>query len=416
MIMEEEKLKVIEEIKQELTKKEIKHIYLNFMDYSGNLLSKMVGVKELIRNTHVSWLDGISLNGSLIEDFCLPSVDADWLVLLPDPTSFRFLPFLAGEQRAASLFCTIKEFGLDTRNVLAKATDEFLARDITPMVGTQLIYSLSQEEREEKQNFYATLATNSDTLFNHELVNYLLETDIDIEYYLPYGKKHQRIDLVPDIATAAADKLLTARWFASSMAKQKGYLLAWENLPENNLSTCPLHLSLWKGKREQNLFFDATQENELSDLARNFISGVLTHQKAIKALAKSTTRYPLKNYQTAYSTKRDNSLIQVPLYFKETQKKDRIGWSKRCIYQGFNADQNIYLGLAAILYAGLDGIMTHEQKKYSSQHSSLPQEDIHQESQEELIQALEEDTYLTEKLGEPMIQKAIQKLKGRQEK
>jgi glutamine synthetase len=413
MFMEEEKQKVIEEIKQKLTKQEVKHIYLNFMDYSGNILSKMVGVKELIRNTHVSWLDGISLNGSLIEDFHLPSVHSDWLVLLPDPTSFRLLPFLTGDQKAASIFCSIKEFALDTRNLLAKVVNEFLAREITPMVGTQLIYSLSQEERDEKQNFYATLATNPDTLFNHELVNDLLAADIDIEYYLPYGKKHQRIDLVPDIATMAADKLLMARWFASNMARQKGYLLEWENLPEDNLSTCPLHLSLWKGKREKNLFFDETQENELSELARNFISGILTHQKAIKALAKSSTKYPLKNYQTAYSTKRDNSLIQVPLYFQETQKKDRIGWSKRCIYQGFNADQNIYLGLAAILYAGLDGISTHQEKKNANQNRLPKENKIVQESHEELVQALKEDTYLTEKLGESIIQKAIQKLGGR---
>lgn len=406
--MEEEKQKKIEEIKQQLTQKEIKHIYLNFVDYSGNLLSKMVGVKELIRNTHVSWLDGISMNGTLIPDFSLSSVSADWLVLLPDPDSFRFLPFLEGEQKAAALFCTINDFPLDTRNLLNKAVGEYLAKGLTPMVGTQLIYALPREEREEEQNFYATLATHPNTLFNHELVNALLSTDIDIEYYLPYGKKHQRIDLVPDIATMAVDKLVTARWFANNMAMQKGYSIEWENLKEDNLSTCPLHLSLWKGKREQNLFFDATQENELSPLAKQFISGILTHQKAIKALAKSCTKYPLKNYQTRYSIERDNSLIQVPLYFKETQKKDRVGWSKRCIYQGFNADQNIYLGLAAILYAGMDGISTGQEIKMLDE-----KETVHQETQEELMNALEEDHYFIEKLGEPIIQKAIQKLGGK---
>ena len=59
----------IEKIKKELKEKEIQNIYLNFVDFTGNVLTKMVGVQELINNTHVSWFDGISINGNLIQDF-----------------------------------------------------------------------------------------------------------------------------------------------------------------------------------------------------------------------------------------------------------------------------------------------------------------------------------------------------------
>ena len=38
----------IEKIKKELKEKEIQNIYLNFVDFTGNVLTKMVGVQELI--------------------------------------------------------------------------------------------------------------------------------------------------------------------------------------------------------------------------------------------------------------------------------------------------------------------------------------------------------------------------------
>ena len=113
----------IEQIKIELKEKEIEHIYLNFVDFSGHILNKMVGVHELIRNTHVSWFDGISLNGKLLKDF-KDEEDRDWLVLLPDPFSFRILPFLTEDEgKSALLFCDIKNNPLDTRKLLENALE-----------------------------------------------------------------------------------------------------------------------------------------------------------------------------------------------------------------------------------------------------------------------------------------------------
>lgn len=397
----------IEQIKTELKEKKIEHIYLNFVDFSGHILNKMVGVQELIRNTHVSWFDGISLNGKLLKDF-KDEENSDWLVLLPDPFSFRILPFLTeAEGKSALLFCDIKNNPLDTRKLLENAVEEFLSLGITPMMGTQLIYSIGQTENE--QNFYQTYATNPNTIFHHKLVQNLLKSGIDIEYYMPYGIKHERIDLVPDIASNAADKLFTAKWFAQNMAIQSQKNITFENLPEENLSSAPVHISLWKGKREQNLFFDGEMEDELSKLGRKFIHGILFHQKAIQAITKSCTKEPLKNYRIEVSNKRDDSILQVPLYFQEKQKKDRVGWSKRCIYQGLNAENNYYLMFATLLYAGLDGIQKElvldeiKNKKTNQFHIS------------ELIEGLEKDVYLTNKLGKTLVQKVIKRLGGEKE-
>ena len=108
-------------------------------------------------------------------------------------------------------------------------------------------------------------------------------------------------------------------------------------------------------------------------------------------------------YQTKISVNRGNSLIQVPLYFNEKQKQDRVGWSKRCIYNGLNSDQNYYLMFAVLLYAGLYGI--------ENKLGGIERIEVDAYTKEEMISDLEENTYFKEKLGEKLIQKAINKLK-----
>ena len=396
-----EQIEQIEYIKKELKEKEIQNIYLNFVDFSGNILTKMVGVKELINNTHVSWFDGISINGRLIQDFG-DRKNNDWLVILPDPASFRIVPFLKDEnQKAALIFCSIKNNYLDTRGLLKQAVYEFQELEMTPMFGTQFIYSINSNEN--NQDFYKTLATNKNTIFQNNLVNEVLKAGIDIEYYMPYGKEHNRIDLVPDIADVAADKLWTIKWFSENLANQNGIEISFKNMEKLSLSSCPVHMSLWRGKREKNLFFDGGDKFELSQLAKNFMNGIIYYQKSIKALATATSKNSQKYYQTKISVNRGNSLLQVPLYFNEKQKQDRIGWSKRCIYNGLNAEQNYYLMFAVLLYAGLYGIQ--------NKLDTIEKSEIDSYTKEELIKDLENNGYFKEKLGEKLIQKAINKLK-----
>ena len=394
-------LEQIEKIKKELKEKEIQNIYLNFVDFSGNILTKMVGVQELINNTHVSWFDGISINGRLLQDFN-DKKSNDWLVILPDPFSFRVIPFLKEEnQRAALIFCSIKNSYIDTKGLLKQAVHEFEKLEMTPMFGTEFIYSINTKE--ENQDYYKLLATNKNTIFQNNLVNEILKSGIEIEYYLPYGKKHNRIDLVPDVADVAADKLWTAKWFAENLANAQNIDISFNNIENSNLSSCPVHMSLWRGKREKNLFFDGEDKFELSQLAKNFMNGILYHQRSIKALSAVTSENPQKYYQTKISVNRGNSLIQVPLYFNEKQKQDRVGWSKRCIYNGLNADQNYYLMFAVLLYAGLYGI--------ENKLGGIERIEVDAYTKEEMISDLEENTYFKEKLGEKLIQKAINKLK-----
>lgn len=395
--MKEENLSEIEKISLKIKENGIENIYLNFVDFKGNMRSKLVGVKELINNTHVSWNDGISINGKLIKDF-ENEHNADWLVLLPDSKSFRIIPFLDDDNKSGMIMCRIKNFSLDTRNLLEKAVSD-IEKEISAqaIIGSELIYEYVDSE----QDYYSSLPTSQSTKFNNILANYLLQTDIDVEYYMQYGKSHNRIDLVPDIANISADKLQISKWFLNSLAYKNNVEIKFSNLDNKIISSCPLHISLWDENKKNNLFFDENDELELSKLAKQFINGILYFHKYIYAICKITTNQEMLKLIPKASVERDDSLIMVPLYFKEKQKKDRIGWSKRIIFQGLNSDANHYLAISAILYAGLYGIKNNidENLNYKLEYTN-----------KELYDEIRNNKYFYEKFGIEVSNKIQRKL------
>ena len=132
------------------------------------------------------------------------------------------------------------------------------------------------------------------------------------------------------------------------------------------------------------------------------MNGILYHEKSLKAIATATSNEPQKYYRTKISVTRGNSLLQVPLYFNEKQKQDRVGWSKRCIYNGLNASQNYYLMFSALLYAGLYGIQ--------NKIEPVKNVEVDAYTKKELVESLRSNEYFKEKLGEKIIDKAIKKL------
>lgn len=390
----------IEKIKKFLEEKDIQNIYLAFVDLKGKMFYKSVGVEELIKNTHVSWFDGISINGNLIKDF-KDNKKSEWMVLLPDSNAFYYLPFIKDEeQKAGIIMCNLKNHPYDTRMLLKKAVQEYTDIGLTPIIGPELIYSTDNITK--RQDFYSSLPVYPSTIFNNKVVNNILAANIDIEYYMPFGKEHNRIDLVPDVADISADKLFICKWFVENIAYLENTKINFNNIQEENLSSCPVHFSVWKGNREKNLFFDGDRQNELSILGEKFINGILYYNKFIKAIIKSCTNNQLKEHIVKFSNNRDNSLIHVPLYFNEKQKKDRIGWSKRCIFNGLNSDCNFYLVFACILYAGLYGI--------NSKKTLSIEERLDNYTNEEYIEEIKRNKYFNEKLGEGLISKIIRKM------
>jgi glutamine synthetase len=112
------------------------------------------------------------------------------------------------------------------------------------------------------------------------------------------------------------------------------------------------HQSLFKAG--QNVFWDANSPDQLSDMARYYMGGIMSHARALSAITNPT----INSYKRlvpgfeapvyiAWSGANRSCLIRVPA---------KRGLSTRIEVRNPDPSCNPYLALAVMLRAGLDGI------------------------------------------------------------
>jgi glutamine synthetase len=115
------------------------------------------------------------------------------------------------------------------------------------------------------------------------------------------------------------------------------------------------HVSLFEG--DQNAFYEAGGQYQLSDTAKHFIAGVLKHAPEITAV----TNQFVNSYKrlwggdeapsfVTWGHNNRSALVRVPLY------KPNKGQSARVEYRGIDSAANPYLAYSLLLAAGLKGI------------------------------------------------------------
>ena len=115
-----------------------------------------------------------------------------------------------------------------------------------------------------------------------------------------------------------------------------------------------MHCNVSLFTEEGNAFYDAQAEQQLSDTARHFIAGLLTHARAYTAICNPTVnsyKRLVPGYEApvyiAWSGQNRSPLIRIPA---------ARGNSTRVELRSVDPAANPYLALAVILKAGLDGI------------------------------------------------------------
>ena len=122
----------------------------------------------------------------------------------------------------------------------------------------------------------------------------------------------------------------------------------------DNGSGMHVHLSLWQG--ETPLFAEVGGYAGLSEMARHFIGGLLTHAPAVLALAAPTTnsyRRLVPGYEApvnlVFSQRNRSAAVRIPMYSENPK-------AKRVEFRPPDPTANPYLTFSALLLAGLDGI------------------------------------------------------------
>jgi glutamine synthetase len=164
------------------------------------------------------------------------------------------------------------------------------------------------------------------------------------------------IDMRFDSLLAMADKLLLYKYIVKNVAKRAGKTATFMPKPVfgDNGSGMHVHVSLWKEARP--LFADAEGYAGISELARMFIGGLLSHAPTVLAFAASTTnsyKRLVPGYEApvnlVYSQRNRSAAVRIPMY-SESPK------AKRVEFRPPDPTSNPYFVFSAMLLAGLDGI------------------------------------------------------------
>lgn len=344
----------------------VKFIRLWFTDVAGSLKSVAVAPAEI----EGAFEEGIGFDGSSIEGLSRNS-EADMLAI-PDPTTFQILPWRGSVDSTARMFCDIANpdgtpASSDPRNVLRRAMDK--ARDmgfnfyIHPEIEFYLLKSAELGADGfpipvDNAGYFDNVPGGTAHDFRRSAVTMLENMGISVEFsHHEGGAGQNEIDLRYADALTMADNIMTFRAVVKEVAIEQGVYATFMPKPFNDQpgSGMHTHMSLFEG--DQNAFFDAGAQYQLSKTARRFMAGVLKHAPEITAV----TNQFVNSYKrlwaggeapshVAWGHNNRSALLRVPLH------KPGKSQSTRLEYRAIDSAANPYLAYALILGAGLKGI------------------------------------------------------------
>ncbi len=427
----------IDYVLHEARDNDVKFIRLWFTDILGNLKGVAVTVDELEN----SLTRGMSFDGASIEGFAR-SNESD-MYILPDPNTFSILPWRPRTNAVARMFCDVvtpdgESFGGDPRAVLRRNMERVAEMGYNYYVAPEIEYFYFQDSQSttplDKGGYFDQDPQDLATDLRRETVLTLEELGIPVEFsHHEVAHSQHEIRLRHTDALTMADTVMTYRVVVKEIAMKHGYYASFMPKPIYGVNGSGMHIhqSLFEGNR--NAFYDETDPDRLSDVARSFISGLLQHAREItsvtnqwvnsyKRLVPSTDGEPLGFEAPVYVSWARVSradLIRVPDY--KPGRED----SRRIEYRAPDPACNPYLAFSVMLAAGLEGIENGYPLPPPADHnvnrmSEKERTDLGIEtlpgSLWEAIQATEESELVRKALGDHVFDSFIQNKKIEWEK
>ncbi len=184
------------------------------------------------------------------------------------------------------------------------------------------------------------------------------ENNIPVKYHHHEVGGPGQVEIEVEFASMRemADKTMLAKYLIKNLAFQEGKTATFMPKPLYAEAGNGLHVHMHLFKNGEPLFYDENGYSGLSQLALNFIGGLLKHAPAVLAFSNpSTNSYKrlVPGYEApvnlCFATANRSAVIRVPAYAKSP-------YQKRFEFRSSDATCNPYLAFSAILMAGLDGV------------------------------------------------------------
>ncbi len=348
-----------------LEERDVRFVRLWFSDVLGSLKSVAVAPAEL----ESAFEEGIGFDGSAIEGFARV-YEADMLAK-PDPTSFQILPWRDEGPSTARMFCDVvmpdgSPSYADPRNVLkrnlARASELGFSFYTHPEIEFYLFKNAPEPGVDpipvDRSGYFDHTAQSMGADFRREAITMLEAMGISVEFsHHEHGPGQQEIDLRYADAMSTADNIMTFRTVVREVALSQGI---WASFMPKPFTTHPgsgmhTHLSLFEG--DQNAFYEAGSEYQLSRTGRQFIAGILKHAPELSLITNQwVNSYKRMMFGTeapsyiCWGHNNRSAMVRVPMY------KPLKGQSTRVELRTLDPACNPYLAYSVVLAAGLKGI------------------------------------------------------------
>ncbi|NXI43906.1 LGSN protein, partial [Galbula dea] len=409
----------IEFIKQQMARDNVQFVRFESIDLHGVSRSKNVPSRFF----HEKAIHGVAMPRSYLELTLNPKDnELDYInatnfncdiILNPDLSTFRILPWTEQTARVICDSFTVLGNPLMTspRHIAKKQLSQLQDNGFSLHSAFSYefcIYGITEVVNSKTISFpAATILNNHDQTFIQELIEGMYYAGANIESFSSSsGPGQMEITFHPAFGIDAADSAFTFRTGIKEVAKKYNYVASFFS-ESGFYNSGALSHSLWDLNGQKNLFSSGYGVEELSEIGKNWLSGLLAHTAAISCLMAPTTscRKPYSKY-----SKESKETVNAKWAYNDNSCAFNVkchGVKGTLIENKLSsATANPYLVLAATIAAGLDGVkrglryddmLEEENHTGEMKYSSVPLK------LEDALVALEKDSCIKEALGETFI-------------
>lgn len=410
-------MKEAERILEDMKRSDVEFIQLQFTSIEGKVKSMTIHASQLGEAID----EGLGFDGSSVPGYA--KIEKSDLVLIPDLSTFRILPWKVKGKGVGRLFCNVcltdgTPHEGDPRSLLERSLETARRKGYEFYVGTEMEFYLFEDGKNpiDEGRYFDYAPYDSAEELRIELAISLQKLGFIVEkIHHEVNPGQHELDFRYSDALTTADNVIACRQGLDALGRERSLDVDYtpKPLPEGMGSGLHCHHSLGDAQTRKNLFYDLSGKYRMSDLARHFLAGELRHARGLTALAASTPNsydrlvpgYEAPVY-ICWGGPNRSVMMRVPRY------EIRSGAGMRFEYRTPDPMCNPYLLFTGMLAAGLDGIERKldpappmEENVYEMSEEDLEEREISilPDSLHEALDALENDAVLREALGETML-------------
>jgi glutamine synthetase len=428
--------KILETIKEE----DVKYVDLRFTDFRGKWQHLAMDVRVVDEDM---FADGVMFDGSSIAGW--KAINESDMTLMPDVSSAMIDPFAA--QKSLIINCDVLDpitgegYSRDPRSTAkrAEAYLNFTGLGDTAVFGPEPEFFVFDDVKFDVQmhkvsyqiddiegpyntakeydggntghrppvkgGYFPVPPVDSGADLRAEMLSTMAEMGLPVEkHHHEVAASQHELGIKFSTLVQTADNVQTYKYVVQNVAHAYGKTATFMPKPikGDNGSGMHVHQSIWKEGRP---LFAGDKYAGLSDTALYYIGGIIKHAKAINAFTNPTTnsyKRLIPGFEApvllAYSARNRSASCRIP--FSNSPK------GKRVEVRFPDPLANPYLGFAAMLLAGLDGIQNkiHPGDAMDKDLYALPPEELKEVptvcgSLREALDALDADREFLKKGG-----------------